>query len=163
MTEEFKRALTALNNIPSDTSDIDGDIGNWARKYIFEIRTALQSTRKPPVQNEDANMIKVTDDTTRVNLKETTDYKLELEIEREKFQKETLRTSELMQQLANLRTTPIDTINIKREVLQGVREKLCIARRDFRNWLLHQEAQEAAIASVDKGIASLDAVLSEGE
>ncbi len=57
----------------------------------------------------------------------------------------------------------VDTIAVPREVLQGVRERLCIAKRDFKNWLEHPDAQESAIASVDKGIASLDAVLAEVE
>jgi hypothetical protein len=58
---------------------------------------------------------------------------------------------------------PVDTIPVPREVLQGVRLSLCIAKRDFKNWLSNEAARDAAIESVDKGIASLDAVLSEGE
>ncbi len=124
--------------------------GKMAMKYdkfnpkdaVKIIRTALQSTRKPPVKSGWGDVPNASDDIGHTDIRSGC-------------------------------KPPVDTISIKKEVLQGVRISLenmrHLSRRDEKAYSAHmrsvictEEADEIRRV-VREALSTLDAVLSEGE
>jgi len=135
------------------------------QKAIETIRTALQSTRKPPECALHCIHEKACDAITETLKEKLADWAAEKKnLERRITERNTAlaKYQVALDKEIKASSLPADTINIKREVLQGVR-KLLDRTYDFTSDKFSEHFHPDLADNVKAVLASLDAVLVEGE
>ena len=178
---DAERCLEAIAHIKKSKRNIlqmwderikEGDTDYLAYKDIFMFaEKALQSTRKPHVQIDAKDVDEAILKARSILYARTPRTPYHCVEDELKFAFEVVVSH--IERLAKCKPTPVYTINIKREVLQGVRENLELIANVYtndRHIPADTEAANALHGSLShcddlarQALASLDAVLAEGE